>query len=223
MKNKTPPSFNRWQIIPTALLCLYILLFQSDISKKMWNKEYKQTAAAMPITIKEKEPAAIPIKIVEPIIEEESEPLPFVETIPNSKNGRMPQPSKIQLHQIGRSGLYKKVIRLNGDGEDGIAPNKEWVSIAEERKILARYGVELIEINAHAKGAAEKIAAILAEGGVLIHCKHGFDRTGAMVAYYLSQRGYSQEQIIAHNRWENYIETKGEKYLQYYQYALAAK
>lgn len=113
------------------------------------------------------------------------------------------------LQQYGGDSI-KVVIRLNGDGKDGGG-----VTIEEEAQLCAKHRVRFYLLNAHAKDTPVQVAALLSNGGVWMHCLHGFDRTGAMVAYWLLLNGYTKAQVIKHNGWENYSE-KGAAYQRKY-------
>lgn len=103
------------------------------------------------------------------------------------------------------------VVRLNGNGKDG-----NHISIEEERRICEENGIQFHYFNIEGGGVDEKVREILLKGDCLIHCRHGFDRTGAMVGYHLKYLGWNKEEIIKHNKWERYIEKKGEKYKKYF-------
>lgn len=153
-----------------------------------------------------------------PIIENKADlELDFIEEIPDGmENGRCKQPTIQQLHQIGQSGKYQTVIRLNGEGKDSGG-----VSLAVQDSILRGYGVRTIFLNAHGERQNEVIHNILDKyKGVLVHCLHGYDRTGAMVGYHLRQSGLSIKEVIDHNKWESYLDKKGCDYYQYFKQIL---
>ena len=142
--------------------------------------------------------------------------------IPLSDDWRSEQPTAKELEAFLKHHKIDVVIRMNVDRENG------GLLYAKEKAICKKYGVELKYINAHkgyekGKGylsSAAEIYQILNKKRCLIHCKHGFDRTGAMVGYYLSKKGYKKNQIIAHNYWKNYLKIKGNSYKPYYETAL---
>lgn len=135
----------------------------------------------------------------------------YVYAIPgNHHNYRSAQITLAQLDSVLRLGLITTVIRLNGEGKDaGGVPAKK------ERALCDSYGVGFIQVNAHSRDAPELVHGLLNDGRTLIHCRHGFDRTGAMVGYHLRKHGYSLEDVIRHNGWEGYVENKGKKYAKY--------
>lgn len=142
--------------------------------------------------------------------------------IPASDDWRSEQPTAQHLESFLKHHEIDVVIRMNVDREKGA------LLYAREEAICKKYGVKLVFINAHKGyekgkgylGSATEIYEILKTKRCLIHCKHGFDRTGAMVGYYLGKKGYSKQQIIQHNYWKNYLETKGKAYKPYYETAL---
>lgn len=142
--------------------------------------------------------------------------------IPNSNDWRSSQPSAKQLEQFLKTHKIQYVIRMNSSKE---SPN---IPISVESKICKKYGATLIFINAHegyVKGqgyikSAKQIEKYLSKYVCLIHCKHGFDRTGAMVGYYLKIRKIPPSKIIAHNKWKDYLKKKGKSYKPYYETAI---
>jgi len=151
-------------------------------------------------------------------------PLPFVELLPDEiGNYRSASLSEKQLRSAVAQLPIQRVVRLNGNGKDAGA-----MTIKQEQKVCDELGIELITIPAHdgyIKGvgytqSARMVQRYLIAGGTLLHCKHGFDRTGAYVGYHLRQLGWSKNEIIKFNNWENYLEKKGEAYLPYWETAL---
>lgn len=135
----------------------------------------------------------------------------YVHTIPGRRhNLRSAQLSLNQLDSLIDLGYIQNIIRLNGDGKAAAG-----VPIAKERTLCDSLGIGFIYINPEATDAALTIHALLLDGRTLIHCRHGFDRTGAMVGYHLRQLGYSRQQVIQHNGWEGYVEKKGNAYRKY--------
>lgn len=136
---------------------------------------------------------------------------PYLEALPLHRgNARMAQPDSVQLEEMLESGLFTTVVRLNGNGYDSGG-----LSIQTERKICMKHGVIFRYFNIEERGTLFQAVALLLDGGTLIHCKHGFDRTGAVAGLYLRIRGMDYENVIAHNKWQNYIEQKGEDYRKY--------
>ena len=135
----------------------------------------------------------------------------YVFKVPGERyNYRSAQLTLDQLDSLLRKGLIRRVIRLNGNGKDsGGVPAEQEEAFCEKRK------VDFKLINAQAGNAASTIHWQLLEGRCLIHCLHGYDRTGAMVGYHLRRLGYSREEVIRFNGWEGYLERKGEAYGRY--------
>lgn len=131
---------------------------------------------------------------------------------------RSPQLDRVAFQQFITDHDIYTVIRLNGDGKDAGS-----LSVEEELSICLAHEVTFVNLNiskAGKKQAAQICADYLDGGNVLIHCLHGYDRTGAMVGYYLQQNGFTREQIIQANDWSNYLQRKGDDYKQYYDLAL---
>ncbi|MTB49809.1 hypothetical protein [Lewinella sp. W8] len=119
-----------------------------------------------------------------------------------------------ELENALATGRIRYVIRLNGDGKNDRGP----ISTAEERAICAQYGVEYVTspglpfFDGHAgyeqgRGyvkSYERAQQYLRRGGVLIHCRHGHDRTGAIVGAWLAHQDYNFPMIITHNNWQGY-------------------
>lgn len=141
--------------------------------------------------------------------------LQFIESIPgNANNFRSKQLTADQLTQLCKHRQITRVIRMNGDGKDSAG-----VSIQEEKDICNYYGIHFQYINIDAKKGEEyRINQLLKLGNCLIHCRHGYDRTGAMVGYHLRQNGYSKKYVIEHNDWNDYVERKGKRYQKYFDY-----
>lgn len=135
----------------------------------------------------------------------------YARPIPGDRhNYRSAQLSLARMDSILSTGLITTVIRLNGNGGDAGG-----VPAETERRLCAEHGVQFIRIDAHAPDAALTAHALLLEGRTLIHCRHGFDRTGALVGYHLRQLGFSREDVIQYNGWKDYATIKGEKYRKY--------
>lgn len=148
----------------------------------------------------------------------------LIQEIPGGGNNfRWRQPSEVELHHILADTSIRTVIRLNGNGKDAGA-----LTIEEEAAICAQYGARFYFINAHQGyqagqgyiGSAQEVYNLLSQGNIFIHCRHGYDRVGAMVGYYLSVLGYEPHEIIEHNNWQDYLEKKGRAYHKYYETAL---
>ena len=101
---------------------------------------------------------------------------------------------------------------MNGNGADSGG-----VSVQREKNLCREYGVQFHFINMHDNNQPEqKVHELLQLGRTYVHCRHGFDRTGAAVGYHLRQLGWELPAIVEHNRWRNYIERKGAAYQQYF-------
>lgn len=135
----------------------------------------------------------------------------FVYEVPGGANNyRSAQPSLEQLESVLGKGAIRTVIRLNGNGKDSGG-----VPAEQEKALCEKFNTRFLVINPHRKDAPRIIHQLLSEGRCLIHCKHGFDRTGAMVGYHLRKLGYSKEEVIQYNGWEGYLERKGDAYVRY--------
>ena len=138
-------------------------------------------------------------------------------------NFRYHQPTADELHQLlDQNPAIRRVIRLNGNEDD------RQLTIEEEHSICRSHGVAFVHINAHEgyrdgrgyQRSASQVHFLLKQGGNLIHCKHGYDRVGAMVGYHLKQLGFGAQFIIEHNDWQEYLKRKGPAYAKYYETAL---
>lgn len=128
----------------------------------------------------------------------------------NRYNYRSAQLTLEQMDSLLRKGLIRRVIRLNGNGKDsGGVPAEQEKALCENLK------VDFKLLNSEERDAAPNIHRLLLEGRCLIHCLHGYDRTGAMVGYHLRRLGYSREEVIRHNGWESYLDQKGMAYERY--------
>lgn len=141
---------------------------------------------------------------------------PLLTEIPNG-NLRSGQPTAEELREVlMHSGHIYAVIRLNGD--EG---NK--MTVEEERWICENVmNVKFFHITIDKDDktvdidSLSTIAEIMETKGVWIHCQHGYDRTGAAVAFWLARRGWDRESIIQHNMWNDYLKKKGKSYQKYY-------
>lgn len=142
-------------------------------------------------------------------------PLPeFITPIPGKlHNYRSAQLTTDQLDSLLSLGIISTVIRLNGNGRDAGG-----VPIGTERQVCQAHNVEFLTINPAAAVAHISVHGLLLDGRALIHCLHGFDRTGAMVGFHLRQLGYTRDQVIQHNGWKNYVQKKGKAYQKYLAY-----
>ncbi|MEM9928553.1 MAG: tyrosine-protein phosphatase, partial [Bacteroidota bacterium] len=139
-------------------------------------------------------------------------------------NFRSPALTEKELRAALATGNIRFVLRLNGHHGNDRGP----ISPETERYIVEQAGAvyvtshDLAHFDSHAGyrkgrgyvGAVEQAATYFRRGGVLIHCRHGFDRTGALVGAWLAANGLDSQSIITHNGWENY-ETRGKAYQPY--------
>lgn len=119
--------------------------------------------------------------------------------IPDGKNNyRSAQFTEKELPYIIKKYNIKTIVRLNGDNLDSKhRSNYPETSRAKEKSICNSLGCEFIQLSPHSgykegQGYAKSIVnatEILEKGNVLIHCAHGADRTGGMVAGYLKTKG----------------------------------
>lgn len=141
--------------------------------------------------------------------------------IPDGKgNYRAGQLTSNELEYIIKKYGIKRIVRLNGDGND----SKKRSSYPEtprsiEKSICEKNGCEYNFVNAHSgyvrgKGyiqSAKAASDILSKGNTLIHCAHGADRTGGLVGAYLKNNGYmtDNDQLWAYttkyNGWMSMI------------------
>lgn len=133
----------------------------------------------------------------------------------SSANYRSAQMSLNDLEYAIKKYGIKTVIRMNGDGSD----TKTGVTNSEERKLCAELGCKFVELSAHKGYSKEKgyensikdANSILKQGNTLVHCNHGADRTGYIVAAYLKEIGAMTDlkqlwdYTTQYNGWKGYI------------------
>ncbi len=139
--------------------------------------------------------------------------------IPDGKNNfRSAQFTKEELPYIIKKYGIKNIIRLNGDGTDsqhkssyGQTPK------SEEERICNENGCKFYFVNAHDGykagegyiGSINQVIPILNDGNTLIHCAHGADRTGYLVATYLQKENVmtNKDDLWSYttqfNRWQD--------------------
>lgn len=141
---------------------------------------------------------------------------------PHNNNWRAPELKAQAFKQFIIDNNIEYVFRLNGDKSDSnglsIAKMKAiCVQVAKEYGRTIHFKYTNIEPYCDGNTAAiDEIVAAMKKGNVYVCCKHGFDRTGSVVARYMLEIGYTLNDILYHNNWINYIERKGEKYKRYY-------
>jgi len=114
----------------------------------------------------------------------------------------------------------KNVIRMNAAETSGVDP-------ADEKEMCKKEGCAYTFINAHEGyvpgkgyvGTLKKILPILKKGNTLVHCTHGADRTGYVVASHLRDIGSIPNKgektdkdnlwkyTTQYNSWNNYIKS----------------
>ena len=103
----------------------------------------------------------------------------------------------------------KRVVRMNGFNNN----DNGGVLMDQEKRMCKNLGVRFYYINYYSSNALERIHELLKIGDTYVHCKHGYDRTGGAIAYHLRKIGIEPVEIVTHNGWEDYRDTKGERYL----------
>ena len=122
-----------------------------------------------------------------------------IRLIPDGKNNYRSAQITMDVYPdfIKKYGI-KNVVRMNGDDNDSRhTRDLPSTSIAEEKAMCEKLGCKFQFINAHSgykrgNGYVEslkKILPIIDGGNTLVHCAHGQDRTGYIVATYLLKSG----------------------------------
>lgn len=114
----------------------------------------------------------------------------------------------------------KNIVRMNGNGNDSKHKSSyPETSIEDERKMCEDLGCKFYNINAHEGyqkgkgyvGSLNKILPIIEKGNTLIHCTHGADRTGYIVAAYLQKNNIIKDKdklwayTTQYNGWQNML------------------
>jgi hypothetical protein len=142
--------------------------------------------------------------------------------IPDGKNNyRSAQFTIKELPEVIKKYGIKNIIRLNGDGTDsqhkasyGQTPK------SEEERICNELGCKFYFINAHSGyksgqgyiGTINEVLPILNQGNTLIHCAHGADRTGYLVATHLQKQNImtNKDDLWSYttqfNRWQKMVD-----------------
>lgn len=139
----------------------------------------------------------------------------------NYRSAQLP-PDLLQ-YVIKKYGI-KRVIRLNGDGHDARhRRNDVEVPIETEKETCERNSCVFNKVSSHrgyvpGQGYTESIKqvnSIMSQGNTLIHCAHGADRTGGMVAAWLKASGKMTDPkqlwdyTTSKNGWLNLIKSGG--------------
>jgi hypothetical protein len=151
-----------------------------------------------------------------------SEKFNFHKIPDNLNNYRSAQITIDTLPNVIKTYGIKTIVRFNGDsGSDARHRSSFPVTIkSEEERICKENGCNFVFVNAHdgyqeGKGyvkSIEKVTAELKKGNTLIHCAHGADRTGYLVASYLQRTGIIKdkdklwEYTVQYNSWTSYIQ-----------------
>ena len=145
-----------------------------------------------------------------------------IHLIPDGKNNY--RSAQITLDQypyfIKKYGI-KNIVRMNGDGADAKHQSSfPETKKADEKAMCEKEGCNFYWFNAHEGykegqgyvGSLKNILPILAKGNTLIHCTHGADRTGYVVASHLQQTGKMTDKdelwkyTTQYNRWQNLMD-----------------
>lgn len=123
---------------------------------------------------------------------------------------RSAQPDQDQLNRMLNEYPIDVVIRLNRD-TDGM-------TVEEEAYICRNHTVQFyyFNIEGNIPEVYSQIRNLLRGGNALVHCRHGYDRTGVIMGLWLKEQGATEAEILAFNQWQNYLENKGEQYRKYW-------
>lgn len=122
-----------------------------------------------------------------------------IHLIPDGKNNyRSAQLTMDEYPAFVKKYGIKNIVRMNGDGNDSKHRSSyPETTIAEEKSMCEKLGCNFQFINSHEGyqygkgyvGSINKILPVLQKGNTLIHCAHGSDRTGYIVAAHLQRSG----------------------------------
>lgn len=110
--------------------------------------------------------------------------------------------SQTDLVQSIRTLGIECVIRMNGNGKDS-----DGLSVRQEEEICKKQGIEFfyLPMTKPYNEWAEEVIYYMFQYKSLIHCHHGYDRTGFIVAYLLMKyENYSFEEARKLNGWDKY-------------------
>jgi hypothetical protein len=141
--------------------------------------------------------------------------------IPDGKgNYRSAQFTEKELPYVIKKYNIKNIIRMNADDSDSKhKSNFPETPRSVEKKICEDLGCTYQFINSHegyrvGQGytqSIDKTDNILKKGNTLIHCAHGADRTGGMVASYLKNNNILTDKkklwnyTTKYNRWKSML------------------
>lgn len=138
----------------------------------------------------------------------------FKSTIPRIKqvgtNFKSAQPDKDQLFQTLKKDQIEVVVRLNADS-DKLSIEQE-AEICNDRNVRFYY----FNIETDPQAAYRQIRNFLRDGNALVHCRHGYDRAGVIMGLWMKESGATDQEVIAFNQWENYLQNKGKPYRKYW-------
>ena len=113
----------------------------------------------------------------------------------NDRLYRGAQPSRGGIKKLADLGI-NTIINLRGEDENVHTAKKEAEALG-----LRYYSIPMGGLSRPSDEAVERVLAIIKapeNGIVFVHCKHGADRTGTVIACYrISQEGYTAEKAQA--------------------------
>lgn len=123
---------------------------------------------------------------------------------------RSAQPTADELTALLRTGWVRHVVRLNGDAplrERGALSQAEEAQLCGNTARFHYYNLDRYPTgSAEWWGQAEEILAMLQRGHVIIHCRNGRHRIGVIAGIFLARAGWTWEEIVAHNQWQDLAE-----------------
>lgn len=103
----------------------------------------------------------------------------------------------------------KRIIRLNGDGDDSKhLEHHPFTPIQIEKNLADKKNIDFYTLSSVTD--QKKVDSLLNLGNTLIHCAHGADRTGGNVGGYLYNLGWGDTEKIwdyttRYNSWERMV------------------
>ena len=119
-----------------------------------------------------------------------NDPKNFQKIPAGSNNWRSAQPTAAQLASIIIEKGIKSVIRFNGDGTDTV----DNFSINDEEAVSTQNGAKFYKLSS--RKDQDTVNQLLNAGNVLIHCRHGADRTGGNIGGWLYSKGWGDTKKI---------------------------